>query len=126
MNASRRDAARRLCALLEQENAFLADQHYAGIERLLAGKQAALQALEASRTIADEPDTDEDKELAHTLCLLADQNKDALARALRVQDRIMGIMADAARKMMETPLYGGGGRHAMQKAGMAVAMIKQA
>ncbi|MCQ8279666.1 hypothetical protein NFI95_14570 [Acetobacteraceae bacterium KSS8] len=105
---------------------MLADHRYMAVQTLLAAKQAALQALDVSKTIADELDTDEDKDLARTLYRLAEQNKDALGRALRVQDRIMGIMADAARQMMETPHYGGGGQRAMQRSGIAVALIKQA
>lgn len=126
MNQQRRVAAAALAGLLERENTLLARQEYERIRTLVPEKQAALCALENSPDDSGEPDTQADIALCRALARLADENRLALLQALRVQDMIMGIMADAARRMTQTPLYGGRGGRVPSRISPAFAMIVQA
>jgi hypothetical protein len=115
MNRQSREAIRRLTILLEQENALLAATDYARISDRLDEKRRLI-----------ETDTEDDRTLARRLNVLAVEHRTALECALKVQDQIMAVFADAARRMHESSGYGSRGHRPASKAGLAFALVVRA
>jgi hypothetical protein len=126
MNRQSREAIRRLTILLEQENALLAATDYARISDRLDEKRRLIAELESSRSLPEETDTEDDRTLARRLNVLAVEHRTALECALKVQDQIMAVFADAARRMHESSGYGSRGHRPASKAGLAFALVVRA
>jgi len=97
-----------LAEILRQENAALEAMDIAAAGRLLAPKHAAADALaEAWRAAdADPASLTGLQELGR----LADQNRLLLTRAMRVQRRVLDLVARAARNAQPQSRYGAAGR----------------
>lgn len=126
MNRRSREAMRRLTILLEQENVLLATAEYARMGDRLDEKRRLIAELESSLALPGEADTEDDRALARRLDLLAGEHQTALACALRVQDQIMAVLADAARRMHESNGYGSRGHRPVCKANLAFALVVRA
>ncbi len=109
------EAIERLSTLLTQENAALEAMDFARAGSLLAAKHAAADALAAAWRAADPtPDVgDGMRKLGH----LAEENRQLLKRAMRVQRRVRDLVAKAARTAPQTSRYAAGGRMAMSSSG---------
>ncbi|MGI4983924.1 MAG: hypothetical protein ACRYGL_11475 [Janthinobacterium lividum] len=124
-------AGQRLARALEQENAALDAHEFGRISTFLDEKRAALDGLHAlaSEPAAelDEVDASALRALAGQLQTLAAENKLRLERAMMVQNRIMSVIAGAAREAQVKPEYGaqGGRRQSVRHAG-AVALVVRA
>ena len=106
--SSMQDAVERLSALLTEENAALEAMDFARAGGLLAPKHAAADALaEAWRAADPTPDISESM---RDLGRLAEENRQLLKRAMRVQRRVLDLVAKAARTPPRTSRYGAGGR----------------
>jgi hypothetical protein len=108
------DAVARLSALLMEENAALDAMDFARAGSLLAAKHAAADALAAAWRAADPGAVVSEK--MHELGLLADSNRQLLKRAMRVQHRVLDLVAKAARQPTPTARYGAEGRPAANRA----------
>lgn len=108
MKLSHEDAIRQLAALLREENAALAAMDFARAGALLSAKHAAAGALEAAaRTEGGAaPDPAALRELGE----LADENRRLLNRALRIQRRVLDVVAKAARRAAPPAPYGRSGQ----------------
>jgi hypothetical protein len=102
------EAIRRLSELLIEENAALAAMDFARAGSLLAAKHAAADALAAAWRAA-EPGTI-GGEAMRELGSLADQNRLLLKRAMRVQRRVLDLVAKAARSSPPAVRYGAAGK----------------
>lgn len=100
-------AVQTLAALLRQENEALTAMDFARAGALLAAKHAAADALAATRHLPAAPAA-----ALHTLAELAEENRRLLSHALRVQRRVLDIVAKAARPGLPPARYGEGGRPA--------------
>jgi len=108
------EAVERMSALLVEENAALAAMDFARAGALLAPKHAAADALAAAWRAADPgmEATDKMRELGE----LAEENRQLLKRAMRVQRRVLDLVAKAARAPSSTTgRYGAAGRLAEEK-----------
>jgi hypothetical protein len=103
-------AVERLSALLREENAALSAMDFARAGGLLAAKHAAADAL-ASAWRAAEPDHVA-PEAMQALGVLAEENRQLLKRAMRVQRRVLDMVARAAKNAQRTPGYGAAGKPA--------------
>jgi hypothetical protein len=103
-------AVERLSALLREENAALSAMDFARAGGLLAPKHAAADALAAAWRAA-EPDHVA-PEAMQALGLLAEENRQLLKRAMRVQRRVLDMVARAAKSAHRTPAYGAAGKPA--------------
>jgi hypothetical protein len=101
-------AVERLSALLREENAALSAMDFARAGGLLAAKHAAADAL-ASAWRAAEPDHVA-PEAMQALGVLAEENRQLLKRAMRVQRRVLDMVARAAKNAQRTPAYGAAGK----------------
>jgi hypothetical protein len=101
------DAVRRLSALLIEENKALEAMDFARAGGLLAPKHAAADALAAAWRAA-EPGT-VGGESMRELGRLADENRLLLKRAMRVQRRVLDLVAKAARAAPASLRYGSAG-----------------
>ncbi len=108
------DAVARLSALLIEENAALDAMDFARAGSLLAAKHAAADALAAAWRAADPGAAVSEK--MHELGLLADSNRQLLKRAMRVQHRVLDLVAKAARQPTSAARYGAEGRPASSRA----------
>ncbi len=108
------DAVARLSALLIEENAALDAMDFARAGALLAAKHAAADALAAAWRAADPGAAVSEK--MHELGLLADSNRQLLKRAMRVQHRVLDLVAKAARQPNSAARYGAEGRPASSRA----------
>jgi hypothetical protein len=101
-------AVRGMIKLLAEENAALAAMDFARAGALLAPKHAAADALASAwRTAsADDPPQPDLMQLG----TLADENRKLLNRAMRVQRRVLELVARAARGTHAATRYGAGGR----------------
>ena len=105
------EAIERLSSLLIQENAALEAMGFARAGSLLAAKHAAADALAAAWRAADPtPDVGDGM---RKLGLLAEENRQLLKRAMRVQRRVLDLVAKAARTAPPTSRYAAGGRMAL-------------
>lgn len=118
-------AAVRLARVLEDENRALQSLDMPGAARMLADKQAALGAFVAAqasqrRAGADSAATQaamEHRALAEQLGDLAATNKRLLERAIAVQGRLVGMVAQAAaRSQADGPSYRPPGARTAQSA----------
>ena len=104
------DAIRRLSALLAEENAALEAMDFARAGGRLAAKHAAADALAAAWRAADPGLMIGEK--MHDLGKLAEDNRLLLKRAMRVQSRVLDLVAKAARSASQLNRYGAGGKPA--------------
>jgi hypothetical protein len=103
-------AVQAMTKLLTEENQALADMDFSRAGALLAPKHAAADALAAAwraATQTDAPQADLIK-----LGELAEENRRLLNRAMRVQRRVLDLVAKAARSAHAPTRYGAGGRAA--------------
>ncbi len=106
------NAADQLSDLLEQENAALERMDIATATALVAAKQQAIEALVAAQGQATPPDRAEIEEATRRLTDLAAANRGLLERAILVQDRVLGMIANALpRAAGREGGYGAGGRN---------------
>jgi mevalonate kinase len=108
MTQSLEQAVQAMTKLLIEENQALAEMNFARAGALLAPKHAAADALAAAwRSAADTeaPPADLVK-----LGELAEENRRLLNRAMRVQRRVLDLVAKAARNAQTAPRYGSSGR----------------
>lgn len=102
------EAVQRLSALLIEENAALEAMDFARAGALLAPKHAAADALAEAWRAADPTDVVSDK--LRRLGVLAEENRLLLKRAMRVQRRVLDLVAKAARTAPQGARYAAGGR----------------
>ena len=102
------ETIRQLAKVLSAENAALSSMDFAAAGALLAPKHAAADAL-ASALRAASPQVAEPALLAE-LGALAEENRHLLNRAMRVQRRVLDLVARAARTTQTASRYGSGGR----------------
>jgi hypothetical protein len=126
MNRRRHDAAERLALILEHENNLLERFDYPGVGACCEEKRLALAELENSPGESAGSDSEADTALAARLGRLIRENRLLLERALRIQDRIMGIIAGAARRNSESTLYAAGGYRPRPPSNRAVALLTKA
>jgi len=102
------EAVERMTALLIEENAALEAMDFARAGALLAPKHAAADALAAAWRAADSGMgvTERMRELG----ILAEENRQLLKRAMRVQRRVLDLVAKAARAPAAMGRYGAEGR----------------
>ncbi len=119
-----------LVAVLAEENAALAALEYRRVGDFVDRKRAALEALNAASPGASgQPLLDQDparRALALRLKQLVDENRDLLRRAIKVQNRIMGVVAGAARQAQAPTGYGAHGNRPRSLIASAVALIVRA
>jgi hypothetical protein len=96
-----------LAKLLAAENAALVDMDFARAGALLAPKHAAADALAAAWRAA--PSTDMPNAALQQLGQLADENRRLLNRAMRVQRRVLDLVARAARAAQPATRYSADG-----------------
>jgi len=109
------DAVHRLSALLMEENAALEAMDFARAGGLLAPKHAAADALAAAWRAADPGSVVTDKMIE--LGQLAEHNRQLLKRAMRVQSRVLDLVAKAARGAPGAQRYGAAGKPAYTRMG---------
>jgi hypothetical protein len=102
------DAVQRLSILLIEENAALEAMDFARAGALLAPKHAAADALAAAWRAAEPGNGVSDK--MRELGLLAEENRQLLKRAMRVQRRVLDLVAKAARLPTPGTRYGAAGK----------------
>lgn len=102
------DAISRLSALLVEENTALAAMDFARAGSLLAAKHAAADALAAAWRAADPGIAIGEK--MGDLGRLAEENRLLLKRAMRVQSRVLDLVAKAARSAPQLNRYGAAGK----------------
>lgn len=100
------EAATALAETLAHENAALAALDLGAAAALLAHKQAAATAFAQAQ--ADAPPIADQLPLAVRLRDLADENRRLLEHAIRVQGRVLGMLARALGKP-SAPRYGATG-----------------
>lgn len=113
MSGGLTEAVQHLSRLLEEENAALEAMDFARAGALLASKHAAADALAAAWRAAP-PDEEQQPALAQ-LGTLAETNRRLLNRALRVQRRVLDLVARAARSSASDGRYGAAGRPAARQ-----------
>lgn len=101
-------AVERLSALLTEENAALEAMDFARAGGLLASKHAAADALAAAWRAAEPTSIISDG--MRKLGCLAEENRQLLKRAMRVQRRVLDLVAKAARTTPQNGRYSAGGR----------------
>jgi hypothetical protein len=89
-------AAEDLADALAAENAALRSVDFAGVGAMLPGKEAALAALRAAAASTEQP-TATIRRAVLRLRAEADENRRLLQRAMRVQTRVIGVVAGAGR-----------------------------
>jgi hypothetical protein len=108
MTQSLEQAVQAMTKLLIDENQALTQMNFARAGALLAPKHAAADALAAAWRAAaatEAPPAD-----LIRLGELAEENRRLLNRAMRVQRRVLDLVAKAARNSHPAPRYGAGGR----------------
>jgi|GEM_PF-1924665 len=108
-------AVQRLSALLIEENAALEAMDFARAGSLLAPKHAAADALAAAWRAAEPSDVGNDR--LRDLGMLAEENRQLLKRAMRVQRRVLDLVAKAARSAPHGARYAAGGKLAAARQG---------
>lgn len=108
MTAALAYAVQTMTTLLTEENAALNAMDFARAGALLAPKHAAADALAAACRAA--PDSVPPQDDLRQLGELAEQNRALLNRAMRVQRRVLELVARAARGTQSGTRYGAGGR----------------
>ncbi len=108
------EAIDRLSALLIEENAALQAMDFGRAGGLLAPKHAAADALAAAWRAADPGGVPHDK--MRELGLLAEENRQLLKHAMRVQRRVLDLVAKAARSAPQMNRYSAAGKPAARVA----------
>lgn len=108
MTLSLDDAVQHLSRILAAENTALSAMDFAGAGALLAPKHAAADALAAAMRAASAGDATPDA--MTELGALAEENRLLLNRAMRVQRRVLDLVARAARATPTVSRYGAGGQ----------------
>lgn len=98
---------RDLAATLEAETAALAAMDITGATALLERKSAQLATLAAAAPVAGDAPTHAAWQHVATL---AESNRQALLRAIRVQKQVIDMVANAARHGARTGGYGAAGQ----------------
>ena len=120
------DAVRRLCDVLEAENAVLTRLEFGQIEAFQQDKREALAALDGHTAGATDPATIEDPAPVIRLQHLVAENRRLLEQAILVQKRVMAVLASAARTAQTPVGYGRMGRRPSNGGPHAVALIMRA
>jgi hypothetical protein len=102
------DAALRMTDILRAENVALAAMDFVRAGALLAQKQICADQLAAAFR-ATAPDIGADPAALQELAMLAADNKRLLNRAMRVQRRVLELVARAAKASQPANLYGRAG-----------------
>ncbi len=130
MTREQQHAVAQLVAVLAEENAALEALDYRRVGDFVDRKRLALDALNAAAPASsDQVATEQDpsrKALALRLKHLVEQNKELLGQAIKVQNRIMGVVASAARQAQAPVGYGARGNQPRLSAASAVALIVRA
>lgn len=113
-------AVERLSVLLIEENAALEAMDFARAGGLLAPKHAAADALAAAWRAAEPTEIVSDD--MRVLGRLAEENRQLLKRAMRVQSRVLDLVAKAARTAPATARYGATGR--LARSGLGAQSLK--
>lgn len=120
-------AAERLASILTRENAALASLDFGTVGTFIDEKRSALEALGALLTdraaLPPETRSPADLALAERLQILAAANKHLLEQAMVVQNRIMAVLAEAARHAQLPKTYGARGRQANAGSAGAYALV---
>lgn len=103
-------AVQAMTKLLTEENQALTNMDFSRAGALLAPKHAAADALAAAWRAATQTDAPQGDLMK--LGELAEENRRLLNRAMRVQRRVLDLVAKAARSSHATTRYGAGGRAA--------------
>ncbi len=126
MSPGLRSAALRLCDVLEAENLALTALDFARVGLFQDEKRTALAALNDYSAEAANPTIDKDPALGVRLRALAENNRRLLEQAILVQNRVMAVLASAARTIQVPVGYGAKGRLANHYGSSAVALIVRA
>lgn len=130
MTRDQQHAVAQLVAILAEENAALEALDYRRVGDFIDRKRAALDALNtASPALSDQAPTAQDPSrhaLAVRLKQLVEENRELLRRAIKVQNRIMGVVASAARQAQAPVGYGARGNRPRSSVASAVALIVRA
>ena len=125
-----RQAAERLADALDRENEVLTALDFTAVAALLQEKRASLDVLRAllpdTAGLELEPQDPAAWELAERLRTLAATNKHLLEHAIDVQNRIMAVLASAARQHQVPRGYGARGDRSTIPAGRAYAVLVRA
>ena len=120
-------AVERLVTVLEAENAALAALEFDRVGSFVGEKRGSLEALSSlppdAIAILTEP---AHKALALRLHRSTTENKRLLEQAIIVQNRIMAVLAGAARQAQALPGYGARGHRPRSTCASAVALVVRA
>jgi hypothetical protein len=108
MSRALKAAVQAMVDLLTEENAALLAMDFARAGALLAPKHDAADKLASAWRNATTDETPQDDLVR--LGYLAEENRKLLNRAMRVQRRVLELVARAARGTQSTSRYGTGGR----------------
>ena len=106
----------RLADTLEAENAALQAMDLPAAAAMLAEKQAATDAFNMARGHVPAPLCPALREAASRLIARAEENRTLLERCIKVQTRVLGVIADAARASNPMARYGRSGGYAKRTA----------
>ena len=130
MTREQQNAVEQLVAVLAEENAALEALAYRRVGDFVDRKRTALDALNAaSPASSGQARMEQDpafKALAIRLKQLVEENRELLSRAIKVQNRIMGVVASAARQAQAPVGYGAQGNKPRVHVASAVALIVRA
>ncbi len=130
MTGQQQHAVAELVAILLEENAALAALEYRRVGDFVDRKRIALEALNAASSApSDRTPSNQDpaaRALALRLKQLVDENRKLLRQAIKVQNRIMGVVAGAARQAQVPTGYGARGTKPRSSIAKAVALIVRA
>lgn len=123
-------AADRLATILTRENAALASLDFSAVGSFIDEKRSALEALGTfarDRTaLPTERQPPADLAPAERLQTLTATNKHLLEQAMTVQNRIMAVLAEAARHAQLPETYGARGRQSGVGSAGAFALVVRA
>ena len=128
--SGQQQAVAELVAVLTEENAALAARDYRRVGDFVDRKRAALDALNAAGSGPSDRASPGQDTAAHALALrlkqVVDENRTLLRQAIKVQNRIMGVIAGAARQAQVPTGYGAHGNKPRSSVANAVALIVRA
>lgn len=120
------EAADRLATILERENEALRRGETRGIGEAAREKQAAAAAVAALLGGSHRADDATQVAAVTRVRAVAAENQTLLARALEVQERLIGIVASAGLRARAAPRYGANGNLAMGRVTSPFALSAQA
>lgn len=124
------EAANRLAVLLESENEALRRGEAHDVGAATREKQEAAEAVAAllggSPRAGDPQNGNEARATVTRLRVAAAENQKLLARALEVQERLIGIVASAGMRARAMPRYGANGNLATSRVTSSFALSAQA